>query len=299
MAYNKTRVKKEELPKTWDDLITNTSLHNGRVGMPNLPSLWLSMLWTAKGPDWTRQFMSDFFTKVKPQLRKEGANAIVGLAAVGEIDVAIAAAEYRVQQAIEKGAPLGFHCPDPVPAAVSLIIVLKENPHKFASLIFMNWFISLEAQMSQFAANHSIPIRSELNPRREFNYFADEFAGKTLAVRDETTLPDFFPTLLAYYDPLWKRSGGPGKDASEGESQESGLDELTGKLTEIDRGGRFVKVEVGGEVREVSIAARRTAITIDGKSAERTALKSGMACKVATPRSGGSASLIACSGSGK
>src|SRR5262249_6722488 len=136
-----------------------------------------------------------------------------------------------------------------------------------------------------------------LNQRKEFNYFADEVAGKRLAVRDEGTLPDFFPTLLAYYDPLWKRSGGPGKDASE--SQESGLDELTGRLTEIDRGGRFVKVDVGGEVREVSIAARRTAITVDGKTTERTALKSGMSCKVASPRSGGSAALIACRGGSK
>jgi hypothetical protein len=46
MAYNTKLVKKADLPKRWEDLITIKRWHNRKIGLANRPQLWLLMLWT-------------------------------------------------------------------------------------------------------------------------------------------------------------------------------------------------------------------------------------------------------------
>lgn len=98
MSYNTDKVKKANLPKRWEDLITNKAWHDGKIGMGNRPQLWLLMLWGAKGENWTKSYMSDFINKVKPQMRKEGTNAMVSLTVAGEMNAALPSAAYRTKQ---------------------------------------------------------------------------------------------------------------------------------------------------------------------------------------------------------
>jgi iron(III) transport system substrate-binding protein len=284
IVYNTNKVKKAELPKTWDDLITDKRWHNGKMGMPNRPSLWLSMLWLKKGPDWTKDFMTKVFTVVKPQLRKEGANAMIALTVAGEFDMAVGAAEYRIQQYQARGAPAGFHCPTPVPMAISAMIVLKDNPHKYSSLIFSNWFISKEGQIAQYAANNAIPVRSDLASRKEFMPFPEEVQGKPLAIRDEGALVTEYPKMMAYYNPLWKKAGG-GKSGK--------LTTISVKLTGTKRSGRIISYSLKGKPTETRISGRRTSVTINGTKAKRNKLKPGMTCKI-TASKGASAASVEC-----
>lgn len=284
MVYNTDKVKKAELPKTWDDLLTDPRWRGGKLGVPNRPNLWLSMLWLKNGPDWTRNFMTRLFTDVKPQLRKEGANAMIALTVAGEFDAAVAAAEYRVQQYQERKAPVAFHCPTPVPMAISILMVLKDNPHKYSSLIFTNWFLSKEGQIAQYAANNAIPVRADLASRKQFMPYPEEVLGKPIAIRDEGALRTEYPKLVAYYDPLWKKAGG-GKSGK--------LITIDVKLTGVERAGRVVTYDLKGKPGEARISARRTTVTIDGAKAKRGGLKAGMNCKI-TYSKGASAASVHC-----
>ena len=84
MAYNTKLVKKADLPKRWEDLITNRRWHNRKIGIANRPQLWLLMLWGAKGPEWPTDYMQRFIRELKPQFRKEGTYALIAKTIAGE-----------------------------------------------------------------------------------------------------------------------------------------------------------------------------------------------------------------------
>jgi ABC-type Fe3+ transport system substrate-binding protein len=208
MAYNSERVPKAELPARWDDLVTNPFWHNGKLGIPNRPNLWLSQLWHAQGPGWTSDFIRKLFEVVKPQLRQEGSSAAVGLTVAGEVPAMVAAAEYRVKEYRDKGAPVNLHCPEPIPTAVSPMVMWKGTPAKYSAYLFLDWFLSKEGQVAQYVADLSTPVHAALKDDPRFLPFPEEIVGKKQALRDEAALESEYPEMMKVYQPLWEASGG-------------------------------------------------------------------------------------------
>ncbi len=206
MTYNTKAVKKEDLPKRWEDLLTNPVWRNGNLGLGNRPQLWALAVWKAKGEKWTKDFLTKLFTEVKPQLRREGANALLELLAAGEFNGAIPSAEYRTYQKVLDGAPVSYHCPEPVPTAVSEMAILKGSPNLNASRLFVNWFLSKEGQIAQYHADYAPPVHRALQ-RRELLPFAEQIIGKERAFRDPAIELEIQPKLLEFWDSLWLRGG--------------------------------------------------------------------------------------------
>ena len=207
MAYNTKQLKKEDMPKRWDDLLTNAKFRNGNLGAGNRPQLWALSLWKANGEKWTKEFLGKLFSDVKPQLRREGMNAMLELVAAGEFYASVPTAEYRTYQKQLDGAPVSFHCPEPVPVAVSEMGILKGAPNINAARLFVNWFLSKEGQIAQYVSDYAPPVHKALR-RKEFLPFADEISGKKAAFRDPGIELEIQPKLLAYWDELWLKSGG-------------------------------------------------------------------------------------------
>lgn len=182
MTYNTDLVKTEDLPKTWEDILTDTRWHDGKIGVIDRPQLWLLMLWGEYGKDWTLDYIDKFFNVVKPQLRKEGANALIGLAIAGEFPASLPSAAYRTKQYRNRGAPVAWHCPEPVPLATSQMGILKGNPHINASRLWVNWFLSKEGQIAQFAADGAPPVHKDLQTEF-FLAFPDQIVGRKIAFR--------------------------------------------------------------------------------------------------------------------
>jgi iron(III) transport system substrate-binding protein len=283
MTYNTKKVKKEELPKTWDDLVSTDRFGNKKLMIGNRPNNWLLNLWEAKGDDWGKQFTQKLLVDLKPQLRKEGMSAILNLVILGEGDMAVPSAMNRVGPEAEKGAPIGFHCPEPVPFTVSELGVFKGAPHINAAKIWVNWLLSKEGQVAQYWAEESTPIHKGLQ-RKEFIYFPEAIEGKKKAVlgdeSDKTSV-----RLAKFWDPLWIQGGGyvPPKATA-----------VSTKLGEIINGGRKVAFDVKGSKHTASVSVSRTKITVGGKPAKRGALKAGMDCKVNYAGDGGEAKSIEC-----
>jgi iron(III) transport system substrate-binding protein len=205
MTYNTGKVTAAELPKTWDDLLTAKHLFNGRIGLVNRPNNFMIMLWGAKGPEWSKNFMEKLFTEVKPQFRKEGTDNVIGLVAAGEMDVALPTHDQRSFQYQEKGAPVSWHCPEPVPLSFSAMVVFNKNPHPNAAKLYVNWFLSKEAQIAQFLSDSSPPIHKDLQDPR-FLVYPKEIIGKQVAPRSPKLLEEDMPKVAEIWDALWQKS---------------------------------------------------------------------------------------------
>ena len=207
MAYNTRALKRDDLPKKWDDLLTNPKFRGGNLALGNRPQLWALSLWKANGEKWAKEFLTKLFTEVKPQLRREGMNANLELLAAGEFNLTIPAAEYRTYQKTLDGAPISYHCPEPVPAAVSEMGILKGAPNINAARVFVNWFLSMEGQIAQYVSDYAPPVHKNLQ-RKELIPFAEQIVGKKDTFRDPVVELEIQPKLLAVWDDLWLRSGG-------------------------------------------------------------------------------------------
>ncbi len=284
MSYNTNMVKKADLPKRWDDLLTNKTWHNGKIGLANRPQLWLLMLWGANGEGWTKSYIKSFFENVKPQLRKEGANALVALTVAGEFAASMPSAAYRTKQYLDKGAPISWHCPEPVPLAVSELGIVKGTPNEDAAKIFANWFLSKEGQIAQFAADQAPPVHKDLQTK-EFLAFPDEIIGHKIAFRSPE-LENDTKKLFAYWDPMWKQIAGDDKPQK--------MVKVSTTLDAVKSRGRTIAFKHNGKLREIGVSGSRTRITIGGKKASRSKLKQGMSCDIVAPESGPEALTVAC-----
>ncbi len=206
MSYNTNLVKKSDLPKTWDDLLTNPVWRDGHIAVSDRPNLWIGNVWALPGygDAWGKTYVSKLFSDVKPQLRKEGNNAMVALVIAGEFRAAIPSADYRTKQYLEKGAPVSWHCPEPVPLSISEMSMIKNNPHLFASKLWVNWFLSKEGQLAQYASDLAPPVHKDLQTK-EFLPFPDEVKGRKIAFRDPVELERDLPKLFEFWNPLWER----------------------------------------------------------------------------------------------
>ncbi|MFM2128628.1 MAG: hypothetical protein RL477_174 [Pseudomonadota bacterium] len=198
MAYNTKVVDKAQLPKTWSDILTNTYWHNGRLGVTNRPQLWLAMMSSEYGLASVTKYMDRFFEAVKPQYRKEGLSAVVSLVVAGEFAATLPAGPASVKVLADKGAPVAWHCPDLVPTAVSTIGILKNNPRPYGTRIWVNWLMSREGQIAQFAADRTSPIHRGLQDVGLVVY-AEELKGKKVVAEDT----DNMEALHKAWDERW------------------------------------------------------------------------------------------------
>lgn len=198
IGYNTNLVKPSDLPKTWDDLLDAPLLRNGNLGIGNRPQLWVLMLRTAKGKEWTENFLQKFFTTLKPQFRNEGMDALLAIMAAGEVHAALPTAEYNAKGFEKKGAPVGWHCPEPVPLAPSQLGIMAGNPHPNAARVWTNWMLSREAQLAQFTADGSPPSHKGLQTK-DFVVYAEQIVGRQLVQADEEHKREVYEMWQKYW----------------------------------------------------------------------------------------------------
>jgi iron(III) transport system substrate-binding protein len=268
MSYNTKKVKKADLPKTWDDLVTSKRFANKKIGLVNRPNNWLLPIWKTKGDAWGNEFIDKLFAQ-KPQLRKEGQGAALVLVIAGEMEVAIPSAMNRVAEYIKKNAktPIGHHCPEPVPFTISETGVMAKNPHMNAAKIYANWYLSKEGQLAQFWANDSTPSHQGMRDNR-FVYWPESVTGKKMA-KFSYDRPEVGKMVLKTWDAKWISIAGKPK----------GPVAFKGKVVSSKRGGRRIMIKVKGKDTLFRISGSRSQVSINGKAAERGNVKAGMICK--------------------
>lgn len=200
MAYNTEMVKKLDLPKDWDDILTNPFWRNGNFALGNTPAGWLPVLHQAKGADWTRDFITRLFVDVKPQRRNEGRDASVQLTAAGEQAAVVPAGDYRVRGFASRGAPVSFHCPSIVPMEQVQIGILRGSPAPNGAKVFLNWFLSKEGQLGLYIGTGAESAHKDFQ-RTEFLSYPEEVVNPSKKV----VIDGFDMTVLNELQKLWSQ----------------------------------------------------------------------------------------------
>ncbi|HEY4135662.1 MAG TPA: extracellular solute-binding protein [Alphaproteobacteria bacterium] len=217
IGYNTTKVKKSDLPQTWDDLPNNPLWKNGNLAITNHPNSWLLGLWDDKGAAWGENFTRRLFQDVKPQPRKEGMSAATALTVAGEFYANLPAPEWQIQGYIDKGAPIALHCPDPVPITLSQIVMIDKSPRKNAARVFINWMLSREGQVMQYFDSYVVPVHKDLQIP-QFDPASESIVGKKKNIRDDTRLlgSDLHKQMLKSWNGYWLGAGGDPSAGGEG-----------------------------------------------------------------------------------
>jgi len=281
-SYNTNKVKKTDLPKTWEDVATSKRWAGKNLALVNRPDYWALHLWVTKGEKWTKNYLTKLFLETKPQLRKEGNNAAMQLLGAGEFDALIAGTFHRTSQLQQKGTPIGIHCPEPLtPTTVSPVGILKGGNVNAAKL-FVNWFLSREGQVAQFHSAHYTPLYPDLreaglrthvgfkvDPKKRVFYREDRFRVEKAA-------------LAKHWDGLWfKRKG-------------LKMRTVKVKITGAKRGGRRYTFKVDGKKQKVRVSSSRTLITVNGARTGRKAVKKDMSCTITYPGNDQTAKSVIC-----
>jgi len=199
MSYNRDEVKQAQLPKSWDDLVTDP-FWRSHLAITNSAAGWLPPLWHAKGNGWGRDFMVKLFTEVKPQQRVEGRDASAQLVASGELAAVMPSGDYRVRQLAKLGAPVGFHCPDLVPLAPAQMALLRGSPAPNNARLFLNWYLSKEGQLAMHVETGDGPVHRDFQ-RPEFTSYPDiVFDKQRRIILDPLDRP-----VIAEIQDLWSK----------------------------------------------------------------------------------------------
>jgi ABC-type uncharacterized transport system YnjBCD substrate-binding protein len=90
-----------------------------------------------------------------------------------------------------------------VPITLSQIVMLEKAAHKNGARLFINWMLSREGQLLQYADSAAVPVHKALQSAR-FVPFSETVTGKPHLVRDDALLGgELHRKMLKVWDTYW------------------------------------------------------------------------------------------------
>ena len=142
-AYNTNLVKKEELPKTWEDLASPK--WKGKLGIEQEDSDWLAGQFAELGEARAQKAFRELVAANGVSVRK-GHTLLTQLVVSGEIPLALTVYNYKAEQLKLKGAPIDWFSIGPAIARPNGVGVAARAPHPHAAVLFYDFEISEEGQ---------------------------------------------------------------------------------------------------------------------------------------------------------
>jgi iron(III) transport system substrate-binding protein len=142
-AYNTDKVGKEDLPKTYRDLLAPK--WKGKLAIEGDDHEWMSSVIADMGEAEGVKFFRDLVATNGLSVRS-GHPLLTNLVASGEVPLALTVYQYSVEQAKKKGSPIDWFVIEPAVSITNGIGVARRAPHPRAALLFYDYIISAEAQ---------------------------------------------------------------------------------------------------------------------------------------------------------
>jgi iron(III) transport system substrate-binding protein len=142
-SYNTNLVKKEELPKTYQDL--THPRWKGRLGIEAEDEDWFAMIIKALGEERGLRIFRDI-VKVNGFSVRKGHTLLAGLVASGEIPLALTTYSHGAEKMKQKGAPVEWFAIAPAIGRANGIGVARKPAHPHAAALFVDFLLSPEGQ---------------------------------------------------------------------------------------------------------------------------------------------------------
>jgi iron(III) transport system substrate-binding protein len=142
-AYNTNLVRREELPRTFTDLLDPR--WKGKLAIEGDDHEWLSSVIADMGEAQGIAFFRELVATNGISVRS-GHPLLTNLVASGEVPLALTVYQYSVEQAKKKGSPIDWFVIEPAVSITNGIAVPKKASHPHAALLFYDHIISPEGQ---------------------------------------------------------------------------------------------------------------------------------------------------------
>jgi ABC-type Fe3+ transport system substrate-binding protein len=148
-AYNTRQVKKEEAPRTLEDLLKTK--WKGRLAMDSQSYVWFGTILQYLGEEAGLRFMKRLREQNLSHIR--GRRLMSQLVAAGEFDMAVETNLNSVLTLAKQGAPLWFAPTQPLFLSPSLLFLSANAPHPYAGALFIDYLLSEEGQRIIISTN--------------------------------------------------------------------------------------------------------------------------------------------------
>jgi iron(III) transport system substrate-binding protein len=142
-AYNTNLIKKEDLPKSYEDL--QDPKWKGKLGVEANDHVWFGSLLEALGEEHGRKVFENIVSTNGMSVRK-GHTLLGNLVASGEVPMGLSAYSWTPEQLKKKGAPTDVHAIPPLFSVAESVAVMKKAPNPATALLFYDFIISEEGQ---------------------------------------------------------------------------------------------------------------------------------------------------------
>jgi iron(III) transport system substrate-binding protein len=161
-AYNTRAVKKDDLPKSYDDL-TNPKW-KGKLGIEAADHDWFSAVVGSMGEEKGVKLFREIVTKNGISARK-GHTLLANLVVTGEVPLALTTYLYKVLQLKNDGAPIDYIVLPPEVARPQGTGMARKAPHPNAAVLFMDFLLSDGQEI--LAKRDFIPTNVKVKPLPE------------------------------------------------------------------------------------------------------------------------------------
>ncbi|MSO46231.1 MAG: extracellular solute-binding protein [Acidobacteria bacterium] len=158
-AYNTKLVKKEELPKTWEDLLDPK--WKGKLGIEQEDSDWLAGIFGELGEERAQKLFKGIVSANGMSVRK-GHTLLTQLVASGEVPMALTVYNYKAEQLRREGAPIDWFTIGNAIARPNGVGVARRAPHPHAAVLFYDFELSEEGQQI-IAAREFVPTSRKID----------------------------------------------------------------------------------------------------------------------------------------
>jgi len=143
LAYNTKSVKKDELPKSWEDLAQPR--WKGRLGIEADDSEWLAGVLAQIGEEKGVQLFRDIVKNNGISVRK-GHTLLTQLVVSGEVPLSLTVYNYKAEQLKKGGAPIEWFAIGKAVARPNGVAATRRAPHPNAAALWLDFEISEEGQ---------------------------------------------------------------------------------------------------------------------------------------------------------
>jgi iron(III) transport system substrate-binding protein len=138
-AYNTRLVKKDELPRKWDDLLNPR--WKGRLGIEAADVDWFAGVINSLGEQKGLKLFRDVVATNGMSVRT-GHTLLTNLVVSGEVPLALTVYNYKAEQLKNDGAPIDWFVLQPALARPQGVGMAKKAPHPNAAVLFFDFMLT-------------------------------------------------------------------------------------------------------------------------------------------------------------
>ena len=154
-AYNTNLIRKEDLPKTYEDLLKPQ--WKGKLGIEESDADWMAELVHY----WGEKRALDFFRGIAAQdlQKRKGHIVLANMVAAGEVPLALTIYSFEIDHLQRKQAPIAMLTLDPVIAKPNGVAIAGRAPHPNAALLLADFMLTDAQQL--FSDHGAVPANSK------------------------------------------------------------------------------------------------------------------------------------------